>query len=107
MTANSIRRPRTISAERRRELAPGAAAAFNEFGKAVFADGALSTEDQAHHRRRRRARHAMPLLHSRPHARRAARRRFAPGTDGSDLGRGGNARRRSIRAFDHRHFRNG
>ena len=26
----------------RRELAPGAAAAFNEFGKAVFADGALS-----------------------------------------------------------------
>jgi AhpD family alkylhydroperoxidase len=28
----------------RRELAPGAAAAFNEFGKAVFADGALSSK---------------------------------------------------------------
>ena len=27
----------------RRELAPEAAASFNEFGKAVFADGALST----------------------------------------------------------------
>jgi AhpD family alkylhydroperoxidase len=28
----------------RRELAPEAAASFNEFGKAVFADGALSTK---------------------------------------------------------------
>jgi AhpD family alkylhydroperoxidase len=28
----------------RRELAPGPAAAFSEFGKAVFADGALSTK---------------------------------------------------------------
>lgn len=30
-------------ADMRRDLAPSAAAAFNEFGKAVFADGALST----------------------------------------------------------------
>ena len=30
-------------AQTRRDLAPGAAAAFHDFGKAVFAEGALST----------------------------------------------------------------
>lgn len=31
-------------AQTRRDLAPGPAAAFHDFGKAVFADGALSTK---------------------------------------------------------------
>ena len=33
-------------ARRRRDLAPGAAAAFHDFGQAVFAEGALSTKSK-------------------------------------------------------------
>ena len=58
-------------ARMRRDLVPGATTAFHDFSEAVFAEGALFDQDQTPYRGRRRACHAMPLLHQGPHARRA------------------------------------
>src|SRR5690606_17295368 len=53
-----------------------------------------AVEDEAAHRRRGGARHAMPLLHQGAYQSGLAAWRDAAGTDGSDLGGGGDARGR-------------
>src|SRR5512144_3066481 len=55
-------------ARKRRELAPAVANAFKAFSDAVFADGALPSATKEFDRGRRRARHAVSVLHQGPHA---------------------------------------
>lgn len=74
MTDATISPPPLSLFARRSALAPDTERAFREFGKRVFADGALPGQDQGDHCRRRRPRDAMPLLHPRPHTRCAAAR---------------------------------
>jgi len=79
-------------ARKRRELAPATLDAFKAFSAQVFADGALAGQDQAIDRGRGGARHAVPVLHPRPHRGRAQARRQRAGNHGGHLGRRGDAR---------------
>ena len=61
--ANSVYPPASREfSQKRRVLAADIEAAFDAFSQRV-ADGDAAREDQAGHRRRSRARHAMPVLH--------------------------------------------
>ena len=53
-------------AQRRHDLALEIEEAFEQFSRAVFQEGALSTKDQAAYRRGCRPRDPMSLLHPRP-----------------------------------------
>lgn len=83
---------------KRRELAPGPHAAFEAFSASVFADGALDAKTKQLI--------AVAVAHVtqcpsciRGYQGCAATRRHAGATDGGDLGRGGDARRRRLRAL--------
>jgi alkylhydroperoxidase AhpD family core domain len=84
--------------EKRRELAPEAYAAFRTFSQKVFADGALPSKTKQLI--------AVAVAHVtqcpyciRGHTEAARKQgRHRAGSDGGDLGRGGNARRRRLRA---------
>ena len=100
MTQMVYPQPDAQIAERRKQLAPGIHDAFQEFGRQVFADGALDEKTKqliavavAHVTQ-------CPLLHPRPHEGGAAQGRRRAGADGGDMGGRGDARRRCVRAFD-------
>ncbi len=83
-----------LSRMRSEASAPDTDAAFRAFSKQVFAEGALSAKTKTFYRGGGRARHAVPVLHSRPYESRATCRRDAAGADGCDPGGRGDARRR-------------
>ena len=98
--ANSVYPPasRELS-QKRRALAPDIEAASMPSAQRVFAEGAAAREDQAGHRRRSRARHAMPVLHQGAHQGGVAPRCNARGAHGSNLGRRRDAGWGRLRSF--------
>jgi hypothetical protein len=60
-------KPTKALADKRRDLAPDAEAAFRAFSEAVFKDGALPRKTKQLNCRWRRPCHAMSLLHSEPY----------------------------------------
>jgi hypothetical protein len=98
--ANSVYPPASRELSQKwRALAPDIEAAFDAFSPESFRRGGAAREDQAGHRRRSRARHAMPVLRQGAHQGGVAPRCNARGAHGSNLGRRRDAGWGRLRSF--------